>query len=160
MKKLINLCVATLALVTVAAGCGDGPIRCDPPELPDPIVTLNPISVLGVTEVTLVASFDQPLFDTRFGLPFQDVVVVDAATDEWIGTFSDNWLGYEWYDGPFVSGVVLSGEVIDDRSIELTLEFPKELVDGAIVQMRASNDDPHCYAGVYAEAPLAVDFVQ
>jgi len=159
MKNVCSAAVA-LALVGFGVGCGDGPFRCDPPELPDPNATVSPDSVSAGTEVTVVASFDEPLFDPSFDLPFQDVVVVDAATDEWIGTFSDTWLDFEWRDGPIVSGVVLSGEVIDDRSIELTLEFPNELVDGAFVQMRATNDDPHCFAGVYAEAPLAVDFVQ
>jgi len=157
--KDVCLAAVALALVGFGVGCGDGRIRCDPPELPDPSVTLSPDSVLAGTEVTVVASFDEPLFDPSFDLPFQDVVVVDAATDEWIGTFSDTWLDFEWRDGPIVSGVVLSGEVIDDRSIELTLEFPNELVDGAIVQVRATNDDPHCYAGTSGEAPLTVDFV-
>jgi hypothetical protein len=54
-------------------------------------------------------------------------------------------------------GVVLDGEVIDEYSIELVLEFPNALDDGVIVRMRANNGDPHCYAGVYGEAPLAVN---
>lgn len=160
MRRMKNVCLAAvaLALVGFGAGCGDGPIQCDPPEFRAPEVTLTPDSVLAGTQVTLVASFDQPLFDRNadFPLPFQDVFVVDAATDEWIGTFSDTWLDFEWRDGPIVSGVVLGGEVIDDRSIELTLELPDELVSGAIIRMRADNDDPHCAVAVSGEAHLAV----
>jgi hypothetical protein len=157
MEKLINLCFAVIALATVAAGCGDGPLRCDPPEVPDPSVILSSDSVLAGTPVTVVASFDEPLFDrdSGFDLPFQDVDIIDAATREFIGFYSDTWLDYEWL--PSVGGVVLDGEVVDAYSIELVLEFPSAPVDGVIVQMSASNGDPHCYAGVYGEAPLAVD---
>ena len=141
----------------MAAGCGDRLIPCDSPDLAEPTVILSPESVSAGAEVTVIASFDQPFFHLSFGLSFQDVVIVDAATDEWIGTFSDDWLDSEWSNRPHVSGVVLDGEVIDDSSIELTLEIPMELVDGAIVQLRASNEDPHCYVGVFGEAFLAVE---
>lgn len=157
MKKLSNLCLVLLALATVAVGCGDEPVQCDVPDLPDPNVILSPDSVPPGSELTLVASFDQPLFDRGSDLPYQDVVVIDAATGERIGTYSDTWLDLDWRDGPIVSGVVLDGEVIDEFSVELTVEFPNELADGAIVQMNASNQDPHCYAGVSAEAALAVE---
>ena len=162
MKRLINLCSVVIALAAVAAGCGDGPLRCDPPEVPDPTVILSVDSALAGTPVTVVASFDEPLFDRNagFDLPFQDVEIVDVASNEYIGTYSDTWLDFEWRDGPIVNGVVLDGEVIDEYSIELVLEFPNELSEGVIVRMSASNQDPHCYAGVYGEAPLAVDAPQ
>lgn len=160
MNKLINLCSAVLALATVAAGCGDEPLQCDVPDLPDPNVILSPDSASLGSELTLVASFDQPLFDRGSGFPFQDVVVIDAATGERIGTYSDTWLDLDWRDGPIVSGVVLDGEVIDEYSIGLTLQLPNHLVDGAIVQMSASNEDPHCYAAVSGEALLAVEPIQ
>lgn len=160
MKKLINLCFAVIALATVAAGCGDGPLRCDPPEVPDPSVILSSDSVLAGTPVTLVASFDEPLFDrdAYLDLLFQEVNIIDVATREFIGSYSDTRLDYEWL--PSVYGVVLDGEVIDEYSIELVLEFSDELSEGVIVQMSASNQDPHCYSGVHGEAPLAVDAAQ
>lgn len=163
MKTIKNIrsAAVALALVSVVAGCGGGPLRCDSPGSLDFQVTLSPDSVLAGTEVTVVASFESAVFDnSEFFVQSEDVVIVDASTDEWIGTFHNSRFNEGQGDPPIVSGVVLSGEVIDDRSIELTLEFPNELVNGAIVEMGAGNDDPHCSASVYGRAPLAVGFVQ
>jgi hypothetical protein len=162
MHKLISPIFLSIALVAVAAGCGGGRIPCDAADLPDSSVSLVPESVQSGTEVSVVVSFDEPLFDqdAGYGLPFQNVVVVDGATDEWIGTFSDDWLDYEWSQDPHVSGVVLDGEVLDGFSIELVLELPNDLVDGAIVQLEASDIDPHCLLAVSGEARLAVESIQ
>jgi hypothetical protein len=156
MNKLIKFVVSATSLAMLAAGCGGGPLRCDPTEVPDPAVILSVDSVPAGTPVTIVASFDQPLFDRNAGLdlPLQDVDIIDASTHEFIGSYSDAWFDWEWLPSQY--GVVLDGAVIDEYSIELSLEFPDPLVDGVIVQMGANNGDPHCYSGVFGEAPLAV----
>jgi hypothetical protein len=149
--------------VSVAAGCGDVPRRfqCDGPGFQELDVTLTPDSAQAGTEATVVVSFERSVFDDgEFFVWGEDVVVKDPVTKEWIGYWSNSRFTEDQGDQPYVSGVVVSGEVIDDRSIELVLELPNELVNGAIVEMGADNGDEHCYAGVIGEAPLAVDFAQ
>jgi hypothetical protein len=165
MNRIINICLAALALASasVVGGCGDTPLRsrCDGPGYQELDVTLTPDSVEAGIAATVVVSFERSVFDGgEFYVANEDVVIKDAVTQEWIGEWGNSRFSEDDGYPPFVSGVVLSGEVIDDRSIELTLEFPKELVNGAIVEIVAANGDPHCSAGVFGEVPLAVDFVE
>jgi len=164
MQRQIKVCLAVLglALAGFGTGCGnDLPSTCNSPGFQELEVTLAPDSALAGTEATVVDSFERAVFsDGEFFVNSEDVVVKDAATGEWIGTFDNSRFRESEGDPPRVTGVVLSGEVIDDRSIELTLEFPNTLPNGAVIEMGAGNDDPHCSASVSGEAPLTVDFIQ
>lgn len=151
MRRQIQVCSAVLGLALAGFGAGCGDVPCNSPGFQELEVALAPDSVLAGTQATVVASFERAVFsDGEFFVSSEDVVVKDAATGEWIGTFDNSRFRESQGDPPRVTGVVLSGEVIDGRSIELTLEFPNTLPNGAVLEMGADN----------GEALLTVDPVQ
>jgi len=161
MRRMKNGCLAVLgfALVGFGAGCGEPFPSCE--GIPEPAVldvTLTPGSVLAGTEVTVVASFERAVFENgEFYVHGESVVVEDAATEQRIGEYSTSRFREDLGDPPIVSGVVSSAEVIDDRSMELTLEFPDALPNGAVIRMRASYPDGDCSGtSVSGEALLTV----
>jgi hypothetical protein len=159
-KMKAGLVVALLGLVPFSAGCGDSVPSCEDLGLPSPAVlevTLTPDSVSAGSEVTVVAAFERAVFEGGEFVVFDEgVVVSDAATGRSIGRFSNSRDRENRGEPPFVSGVVISGEVIDDRSIELTLEFPEPLSEGAVVRMSATDGGSECSTLVSGEASLMV----
>ena len=113
------------------------------------------------SEVTVVAAFDRAVFENgEFFVEDERVTLIDATTDQWIGYFSNSRFTESQGNPPFVSGVVSSGEVIDDRSIELTLQFPDALPDRVLVEMRATDGGAECSTLVSGEALLMVTAAQ
>jgi hypothetical protein len=164
MQRQVNVCLVVLgiALVGTGTGCGDSAASCE--DFPSPAVlevTLAPDSVSAGSEVTVVAAFERAVFENgEFFVADESVVLKDAATDRRIGEFSNSRFGEDQGDPPLVSGVVSSGVVIDDRSIELTLDFPNALPEGAVVEMRATSGIGDCSTLVSGEALLGVTAAQ
>jgi hypothetical protein len=150
--------VLGIALLGFGGGCGESVASCD--DLPSPAVlelTLTPDSVSAGFEVTVVAAFERAVFENgEFFVADEEVRVKDATTDQWIGEFSNSRFREGQGDPPLVSGVVSSGEVVDDRSIELALRFSDALPDGVLVEMRATDGGAECSTLVSGEALLMV----
>jgi len=155
--QLASLIALAALMCGIVAGCG-GAVRCDAPADKTLPLMLTPDAVLVGQQTTVVATFDESVFvNGDFPVADTDVVIYDPADKQFIGQFSDSTFRMGQGDPPFVSGVILSGEVIDDRSIELIIEFPADATVGSLrVEARASNGGVECHVQVLGEASLEV----
>jgi len=151
-----------LTLAVLMGGCGEpGGFGCtDAPFEPHEMValTLSPSTVASGEPATFVASFDRRVFSHgAFLVEDWEIRAVDPATGEWIGSFSQSRYSESRGEGPYVSGVVLDAEVIDERSMEVSLDALGDQAPSVVlVEMRATNGDPHCSGLVSGEAELTV----
>jgi hypothetical protein len=139
-------------------GCGGGLVRCDAPADKRLPVTLTPATILVGQETTVVASFDEPVFvNGGFEVMDTEARIYDQTELEFVGYFSDSVYRMEQGDPPSVDGVILSGEVIDERTIELLIEFPADAPIGPLrFEVVASNGGVECHTQVLGEATLEV----
>ena len=159
MTTRLNPTLATFAALVVgsfATGCGA--YTCDAPPAADLALTVTPQSVSAGTLETVVVSFERSVFtDGEFKVQDWDVRVLTDAGGYWLGTYSDSLFSMDFGFDSFVTGVIVSGEVIDDRSIELAVEFPADMPAGSFpIQMFASNGGVECYTGANGESTIAV----
>ena len=148
--------LAALAVGAFAAGCGA--YACDAPPVADLALTVTPQSASAGTLETVVVSFERSVFtDGEFKVQDWDVRVPTDAGEYWLGTYSDSLFSMDFGFDSFVTGVIVSGEVIDDRSIEIAVEFPDDMpADSYPIQMFASNGGVECYTGASGESTIAV----
>ena len=121
-------------------------------------LTVVPESVSAGTLETIVVSFERSVFtDGEFKVQDWEVRILTDAGGYWLGTYSDSLFSMDFGFDSFVTGVIVSGEVIDARSIELAVEFPDDVPAGSYpIQMFASNGGVECYTGASGESTIAV----
>lgn len=152
--------IAVVGLTTLAscllASCGT---RCgDLPPFETVEMTLTPQTESAGEQVTVVASFDRNVFDhVGFYVDSIDAYVLDATGVDFIGQFSDSAFQRDMGEPSFVSGVILGGEVLDDRTFEMTLEFPAGTEPATLpVEVRADSPQGECSTGILGEATFTV----
>ena len=148
--------LAALTVGAFATGCGA--YACDAPPDADLALTLVPQSISAGTLETVVVSFERSVFtEGEFKVQDWEVRVLTDAGGYWLGTYSDSLFSMDFGFDSFVTGVILSGEVINDRSIELAVEFPDDMpADSYPIQMFASNGGVECSAFASGEAMISV----
>lgn len=139
------------------AGCGGG-VTCDVPPDEQLPVTVTPSELIAGEETTVLVSFDEPVFSGGgFQVLETDVDIHHPTEPEFVGSFHDSVFRMDQGEPPFVDGVILSGEVIDDRTIELIIEFSADAEPEQFpVVARASNGGVECHTQVLGEAALEV----
>lgn len=140
-------------LMLAIGGCGR---NCD--DVPKLTATLEPDSIAAGSGATVVVSFQEAVFDTP-GSAVRDwgVTVLDMAGEAWIGSYDDSWFGMQYGYGPYVSGVVVSGGLVDDRSFEVRIEMPAGTEPGFYpIEAGASNGGVECYKEAFDEVLLQV----
>lgn len=153
--------VTVLGLVplvqSLIVGCGPG-VNCDVPAFERVAIILTPDTVTAGEQVTVVASFDTNAFgNTGFHVREVGAVIEDEPGAELIGYYSYSDYNRDMGEPPFVQGVILAGEVIDDRTFEMTVEFPSGSTATALpVQVRSDNGGVECNTGVLGEGTLEV----
>lgn len=152
----ILLILAAPIFCAFSAGCGA--VDCDAPPDADLTLTVMPQSVSRGTLETVVVSFERSVFtDGEFIVHDWEVRILSADERGWLGTYSDSLFSMDFGFDPFVTDAILSGEVIDDRSIELAVEFPADTVPGSYsVLMFASNGGVECHTGASGESTITV----
>jgi hypothetical protein len=133
--------------------------RCgDLPPFETVEMTLTPETVSAGEQVTVVASFDRNVFDNvGFYVDSIDAHVLDANGVDFIGQFYDSAFRQDMGEPPFVSGVILAGEVLDDRTFQMTLEFPAGTAAASLpVEVGADTGAGDCGTGILGKATLAV----
>jgi hypothetical protein len=152
------LILAALAAGSLSVGCGGGG-SCDLPlPVADLRLTVIPASIPTGSPETIVVSFERSVFtDGEFKVQDWDVHILDNPGRDWLGTYSDSLYGMANDAGPYLTGVILSGEIIDDRSIELVVEFPADTPAGAYpIEMIATNGGVECSTGAGGESTIVV----
>lgn len=146
------------ALVVGACAVGCGAVACDAPPDADLALTVTPQSVSLGTLETIVVSFERSVFtDGEFEVLDWEVRILTDAGGAWVGTYSDSLFSMDFGFDSFVTGVIVSGEIIDDRSIELAVEFSDDMPAGSYpIQMFASNGGVECHTQASGESTIAV----
>jgi hypothetical protein len=137
----------------VISGCGR---NCD--DVPELTATLEPDSIAAGSGATVVVSFQEAVFDTP-GSEVRTwlVDIRDVGGEASIGSYDDSVFGMEYGYAPDVSGVAVSGGLVDDRSFEVRIEMPAGTEPGFYpVQAVASNDGVECYKYSFDEVLLQV----
>lgn len=150
-----------VSISSLIVGCS-GPVRCDVPAFERGPITLTPDTVTAGEQVTVVASFDRNAFgDTGFRVFEVRAGIEDETGTEFLGAYSYSDYDREMGDPPYVDGVILEGEVIDNRTFEMTVEFPAGTTAAALpVFVASDNGGVECNTGVLGEATLAVSAAQ
>ena len=152
-----QLILTALALCSLLVGCGGGRF-CDAPPPADLALVVAPQAVPAGSPETVVVSFERAVFtDGEFRVHDWGVTIFDRPDGNWLGTYDDSLYSMDHGNGPYVTGVILSGEVIDDRSIEIVVEFPAETAAGSYpIRMFASNGGVECYTDAGGESVIEV----
>jgi len=143
---------ASCLLASCGTSCGDLP----PFETVD--MTLTPQTISAGEQVTVVASFDMNM-SRNAGFDVQSIgaVILDAIGVEFIGQFAASVFRQDMGEPPFVSGVILAGEVLDDRTFQMTLEYPAGTAPTSLpVEVGADTGPGDCSTGVFGEATLTI----